>query len=323
MAASEVTPTRLPARALGLALLLASVPASPGSADAPACPDGPPAFFLGAVHDSEASPPRQDFVEDLGHLETLVARLGEAYCLPADRTALLAFEGAHGHPAATEAAVRAAIEAFGSAATGLEGATFFLVVSGHGLARASPVCPQGARPLASFVRLVEGDLVDCELGAWLGANLPVGVRVVAIVDCSLCGGFSDSLTPVSGTVPDMALAAPSGMVAPGRIVITGCALSTECWGGPDGSLLLSHLMTVLARGVPYADGMNAPGFPQVEGLDLPTRTGPNDGRMTVSEWFFASVWHATTVADGQAVSQQPRMKYGFGSLADDVLVLPG
>lgn len=210
------------------------------------------------------------------------------------------------------------LEDFGQAASTASNATFFFFLSSHGLMQSGYPCPGGIRALGSFSALKDGAFFDCELGAALNAHVASHVQTLVAVDCSFCGGFSDSVTALSGTAPDGSVPVPSGVLAPNRIVVTGCAITTECFGGPDGGRLYGHLTDTL--GVPSCDGWTAPGFPTVQGIDLPIRVSPKDGRCSASEWFFAGVHSAYAALDVISIQQQFRMKYGPSSLGEDILV---
>jgi hypothetical protein len=74
------------------------------------------------------------------------------------------------------------------------------------------------------------------------------------------------------------------------------------------------------------DGWTAPGFPTIQGFDVPVNEeafNAPDGRCTASEWFFGAVWSAYTSFDVIGIQQQFRIKYGFDSLADDILITDG
>jgi hypothetical protein len=227
--------------------------------------------------------------------------------------------------------VKAELARLGAAANDTPDATFFFTLSSHGSMWSGLVsdCPQ-VRATSSVAALGEGGgenglFDDCELGNALNAHVP-DIPAVVIVDCSFCGGFSDSLTAVSGTVEDGAVVEPSGILADNRIVITGCAITTECFGSADGGNPFRLFHAVLDEGVADCDGWTAPSFPEVQGLDLPVR-GTIDGRCTVSEMFFAAVWKAYSLASSSpmddviSIQQQFRIKYGFASLDEDIPVL--
>lgn len=172
-----------------------------------------------------------------------------------------------------------------------------------------------------------GNLHDCELGNELNANFDPSTRMFVFVDCSFCGGFSDSLTAVSGTIPDGSVPVSSGIPAQNRIVMTGCAITTECFGSSpssNGGVSYYHLRRVLsgADGL-TCDGWTVPGFPTYQGVDAPVQDplfNEPDGRCTASEWFFGAVFSAYDTLDEIGIQQQFRIKYGFDSLADDILI---
>ena len=319
-------------RAWGFTVLLAVVlglaPVTEAHA-ADGCTTGAPeAWFVGIVYDEEL---RDDFKADVANFEIFRDHLGNQYCIPATQATILAFEdGAEDgfdHPAGTEANLKAELARVRGAIQ--PGETFFFFLSSHGNAwsgAAGGACPPD-RLVGSFAALGAGDdpapdaglFDDCELGAEL-AGFPSGVEQFIAVDCSFCGGFSDSLTAVSGTIPDGSTPTSSGVPGPGRVVVTGCAVTTECFGSTDGG---GNFYESLQAAMPTAtcDGWTAPNFPELQGIDLPQR-GAIDGTCTSSEWFFAAVQHAyesVLSPDGlQSVQQQFRIKYGLDGLADDI-----
>jgi hypothetical protein len=61
----------------------------------------------------------------------------------------------------------------------------------------------------------------------------------------------------------------------------------------------------------------------VQGFDIPVQDpllNEPDGRCTASEWFFGAVWSAYDTLDEIGIQQQFRIKYGFDSLDDDILI---
>lgn len=308
-------------------LLLAIVPAAP-TASADGCTSGaPPAWFLGVVY----STGMEDWAKgDVRHFERYLAALRQVYCIPSSSGKILAFWNdytANGkvYEAGTEANVKAYLAQFGAAAQGVPDAHFFFALSSHGIMNVHS-CPDGGPTrLGSISGLrsgggEDGTFKDCELGQALNARFPASTRMWVFVDCSFCGGFSDSLTAASGTIPDLQAPRPSGVVAPGRVVVTGCAITTECFGSSDGSITHSHLTRILQAPMSACDGWTAPGFPLVQGIDAPAQIGDLDGRCTMSEWFYAAVNDAYVRADAIGIQQQFRMKWGLADLADDILL---
>jgi hypothetical protein len=322
-------------RCLWLALVAVAqvVSWAPPVSAADGCASGkPPAWFLGVVNDGEAdadTPPREDFVLDVDNFEAFLQALRSTYCIPETAAAIYAFDGTFErngrlYPAGSEINVKRALRDFGPQARVTEDSTFFFFLSSHGIADVRFACPGGTRAVGSLSGLrsgfgQDGDLYDCELGAELNTNFGSDVAMAIYADCSLCGGFSDSLTAVSGTVPDGSVPVPSGILGPNRVVVTGCAVTTECTGGSSGGRMYSDMIRRLT--VEDCDGWTAPNFPSVQGIGLPQRTGPQDGRCTASELHFAAVNSSYGRADLIAIQQQYRIKYGPASLADDVAIL--
>lgn len=309
-------------------LLFTLLPALP-SAAADGCSAGaPPAWFLGVVY----SAGMEDWARnDVVHFEGYLAKLRQSYCIPSTSGKILAFWNnytANGktYETGSEANVKAYLAQFGAAAQGVPNAHFFFLLSSHGNADAN-VCPTGLPRLGSFSALrngggQDGYLADCELGHELNTKFPASTRMWVIVDCSFCGGFSDSLTAASGTVPDLQAPRTAGVVAPGRIVITGCAITTECFGSSTdpGSTTYVHLTNILNAPVSSCDGWTAPGFPLVQGVDAPVQDGAIDGRCGASEWFFAAVNDAYRSLDHIGIQQQFRMKWGMGAIENDLAI---
>lgn len=312
---------------LTLALLIvALVPASP-TALADGCSAGaPPAWFLGVVYDAAKAAWAR---HDVQHMEGYLTKLREVYCIPSASGKVLAFEDdytAQGktYETGSEANVKSYLAQFGAAAADAEDPHFFFVLSSHGIMSAH-TCPEGLPRFGSLAALKDGggqdgDLRDCELGHELTTRFPAATRMWIFADCSFCGGFSDSLTAVSGTVTDDAVPRPSGIVAPNRVVLTGCAITTECFGASGGSVTYNHLTAVLNGPIAMCDGWTAPGFPLVYGANAPAQIGPVDGRCGASEWFYGAVNDAYTRLDYIGIQQQFRMKWGFTDVADDIVV---
>jgi hypothetical protein len=322
----------LPLRPLALlaaALLLApALPAPPAAAVS--CPSPSHVWFLGVVYDPEQ---REDFKKDVDNIEFYLATLRTTYCIPDSQAKVFAFESnfqrnGKVYADGSEANAKATLAQFGAQANQFADSIVFFFLSSHGFVYVGSFnCP--SRVLGSFAQLKggagqDGTLDDCELGQALNTNFAASTRMVVLVDCSLCGGFSDSLTAVSGTVPDNNLPQSSGVPRANRIVMTGCSMTTECFGGDCGGVSFCHLRRVLElQGLEGCDGWTAPGFPTLQGLDAPVRQGlldPRDQRCTMSEWFFAAVWDTYGSLDVTGVQQQFRIKYGFASLGQDVLV---
>jgi hypothetical protein len=299
-------------------------------------------FFLGVVNDgNEPGEPRLDFQGDMHNFEFYLSKLRETYCIPDEQASMLAFTdgwtnpdtGApmSPYPEASEANVKAEIARIGALANQHSDSTFFFFLSSHGIQYANAIgeCPV-ERVAGSLSGLKAGDgetgdFYDCELGAALNANFAPTTRMFVDVDCSFCGGFSDSLTAASGTVPDGSVPVSAGVVGPNRIVVTGCAMTTECFGDSDssrGGVSFGHMRDVL-EGEHTCDGWTAPSFPDVQGFDVPVQSGPTDGNCSASEWFFATVDSAYQSLDPIAIQQQFRIKYGFASIDDDILILGG
>lgn len=297
-------------------------------------------WFLGIVYDSEL---RNDFRADVRNFETFLATLRQTYCIPSSQATILAMENAYRDPVlgrtyaeGTEANLKAELRRMGTEASEHNDSQFFFFLSSHGLmwtgALSGGACP-ATRVAGSFSGLKggngeDGSFYDCELGNELNNNFSEQTRMFVAVDCSFCGGFSDSITAASGTIPDGSVPSPSGILGPNRIVITGCAITTECFGssGDNGGVTYHHMRRVLEGAVP-CDGWTAPGFPIVQGFDVPVNGEPfnaPDGRCTASEWFFGAVQSAYTSFDLIGIQQQFRIKYGFDSLGDDLLIVgPG
>lgn len=321
-----------PVRPIRSLLALVAVPALLGlgpAGAAPAC-SGPPAAFVSVVYDSAA---RYDFQNDVEHFQAFAWQLRDTYCLPPERTTFLAFDGnfsvgGNPHGPGSEAAVKAAIADVGRAVVAQPDMTVFFMLSSHGNVTTSrpESCHQGRASAGSFAALRGGDgedgrLYDCELGRALHESIPGGTDTVVIVDCSFCGGFSDSLTAGSGSIPDDAATLPSGVPAPGRIVITGCAMTTECFGSQQGGVLYRYLREVSEGGPVMCDGLSAPGFPALQGANAPLPMNAPDGRCTMSEWFFGAVRSVIDHRDAVGVQEQFRIKYGLESLERDLIVL--
>jgi hypothetical protein len=314
-----------------------STAVGPAVADAaPATCAGEEAWFLGVVHDDER---REDFQADVGNFEGYLDGLRATWCIPDEQATILAFAGSRvgtpwaGYADATEGNLKAELARMGAAAS--PDATFFFFLSSHGMmwsGLAGSACPV-TRLVGSYAQLAapddgddpeDGFLDDCELGEALTGEFDPGVRMWVAVDCSFCGGFSDSVTAVSGTVPDGSVPQSSGVAGPNRVVMTGCAITTECFGSSNGGGQFYRTLTaVLDDGPSACDGWTAPGFPAFQGVDLPVR-GATDGRCTASEWFFAAVERAYTEAptlDDQVIAtqQQFRIKYDLAP-GDDILI---
>jgi hypothetical protein len=308
-----------------LGLLVAGLPA-PGAMPTAACSNTQNVWFLGAVYDAEV---REDFQRDVDNFERYKTTIQDTYCIPEDQTKILAFfndytRNGKTYETASKANVLAHIAAFGAAASAHPDSIFFYFHASHGLVYLQNSACSAPRP-GSFAAMGGGNLYDCELGNAINANFAPHVRMFIFVDCSFCGGFSDSLTAASGTVPDGSLTASSGIPGPNRIVGTGCAITTECFGDNNaGGVSYKHLTRALNNGVGFCDGYTAPGFPMVQGINVPvtnTPFNPPDGRCTASEWFYSAVRSATVGLDPIAIQQQYRLKYGMGSLADDILIV--
>ena len=319
-----------------------------GGGGSPGCTGtADPVYFLGIGYDSVL---REDFLADIGNFEHFLAKLRETYCIPSSQATILAMENTWTDPdtgyiyaEGSEANLKAEIGRMGAAASQNPNSKFFFFLSSHGRMWSGALggCPVD-RVAGSLSALKagggeDGSLYDCELGDELTSNFSPDTEMFVAVDCSFCGGFSDSLTAVSGTIPDGSTPTSSGIPAPNRVVITGCAITTECFGSPvteDGAVLYRHMKRVL-DGVTTCDGWTAPGFPTVQGFNVPVNGAPfnaPDGVCTASEWFFASVWDAyQEVPSGFptlehkviAIQEQFRIKYGFDSLAEDIVISDG
>lgn len=315
-----------------LVALLLLMPLAPGDAEAAACtPDE--VWFLGVVYDAAV---RDDFEKDVENFEFFLDRLQNVYCIPSSQSKILAFENGYTqngntYDEASERNVKDWLATFGADASAASNPTFFVFLSSHGLvypvplATATVPCGVTEPRVGSFAALKsgggeDGDLYDCELGAALDSGF-ADVRTFVAVDCSFCGGFSDSLTAASGTVEDNSHPS-SNVPGPERIVVTGCAMTTECFGSSGGGVLYRHMRDTLAS-PSFCDGWTAPGFPTVQGFDAPVKhavLNPVDGECTASEWFFGAVWRAYASADVVGIQEQFRIKYGPATLADDIRV---
>lgn len=317
-----MAPRWLPALTLALALLAAAPPAAP----AQECSGTSNVWFLGSVYDPEV---REDFQRDVDNFELYKRTLQDTYCFPDEQAKIFAFfddytrNGVTYEPA-TKSNVLDQLALFGAAASAQPDAIFFQFHASHGLFYAANAANCPGRFGGSFAQLGEGSLFDCQLGAALNDHFADHVRMFVFVDCSFCGGFSDSLTAASGTVPDGQNTVSSGIPGPNRIVGTGCAITTECFGDPSaGGVSYKHLTRALTNSPTFCDGFTAPGFPLVQGINTPvpnSALNPADGRCTASEWFHAAVWSAYTSLDIIGIQQQYRLKYGFDSLEDDLLI---
>jgi subtilisin family serine protease len=296
-------------------------------------------YFLGIAYDSEG---RDDFKADVRNFETFRETLRGTYCIPDSQATIFAMDGTmkdsvsgRSYAEGSEANLKAEIRRMGAEANQYPDSQFFFFLSSHGNvwsgALPGSACPQ-TRVLGSFSALKEGNgedgqFDDCELGDELNESFEPDTRMFVAVDCSFCGGFSDSVTAVSGTIPDGSIPTSAGVVGPGRVVVTGCAQTTECFGSTpasDGAVLYHHMREVLEGGIPACDGWTAPGFPDVQGFDVPVNDqGFNtpDGRCTGSEVFFGAVNSAYQSGDPIAIQEQFRIKYGLDSLADDIVFI--
>ena len=294
-------------------------------------------YFLGVAYDPAQ---RRDFVEDAHNFQQFLDTLRQTYCIPESQATIFAMEGniqdrssGATYAEGSEANVKAELARMGTLANQHEDSQFFFFLSSHGIMHTGAIsggdCPV-TRAAGSLSALKggggeNGDFYDCELGTELNENFAPDTRMFVAVDCSFCGGFSDSVTAVSGTIPDGSVPTPSGIVAPNRVVVTGCAITTECFGHNDaanGGVLYHHMSQVLEGDVP-CDGWTAPGFPTVQGFDVPVNGdpfNPLDGRCTSSEWFFGAVQSAYESLDYIGIQQQFRIKYGLASLADDIVI---
>jgi len=314
----------------------------PAPVAAVTCPPGNGhVWFLGVAYDSEQ---REDFILDIDNFEFFLAKLRTTYCIPDSQAKILAMENNFQHNgktygAATELAVKQELASMGTAASAFSDSIFFFFLSSHGTvypsAFTSNAAIQGPQSCAGGIRAVgslsvlkpgsgqDGDLHDCELGAALNTNFNANVRMFVALDCSFCGGFSDSTTQVSGTVPDNSLPVSSGIPKAGRIVITGCAQTTECFGGSDGAVSYGHMKRTINLGLAYCDGFSVPGFPTFQGIDVPVKNNllnAADGKCTASEWFFGAVQSSYATLDLIGIQQQFRIKYGFATLAEDLQI---
>lgn len=336
--------SRVRAALAALLVALASLPVLPQPALAAAAPVCPPAnghvWFVGAVYDAEnPGAPRDDFVQDVRNFEFLLATLRNIYCIPDTQAQIFAFDGTvavdgKSYPAALESAVKAHLVQVGAAAGQFQDSIVFFFLSSHGfvylLRPSSCGAPRGPGSMAFLGKdpgfVEDGRLLDCELGRLLNENFPAHVRIVTWIDCSFCGGFSDSLTAASGTVPDNSVPSSSNIPGPNRIAITGCAMTTECFGSSAGGVSFRHMRRTMERppgSMGHCDGWTAPGFPTVQGLNVPVKQAalnPPDGRCTVSEVFYGAVF-STLLLDIVGIQQQFRMKYGFATLAEDIQLL--
>ena len=303
-------------------------------------------YFLGVVNDgNEPGEPREDFRADMGNIEFYLDSLRDTYCIPDTQAQILAFtdgwKDGNGnplspYPEASEANVKAQIARLGAAASQHADSLFFFFLTSHGIVYTAAgwtggdsECPL-ERVAGSLSGLKagdgeSGDFFDCELGTALNTSFAPTTRMFVLVDCSVCGGFSDSVTAVSGTVVDGSAPVSAGVVGPNRTVTTGCAMTTECFGSDpaaNGGISYYHLRQTMS--VADCDGWTAPGFPTVQGFDVPVNDRALrvlDARCTASEWFFAAVNHAYVTQDVLAIQQQFRIKYGMASIDDDILIL--
>jgi hypothetical protein len=313
---------------LALPALLLLVAPMPTASAAPVCPpDNGNVWFLGVVYDATQ---RNDFVLEVDNFEFYLSTLRQTYCIPDSQAKILAFENnwtrnGKTYPAATEGAVKAELAAMGAAASLHPDSIFFYFQSSHGNVYAINVaCPGGARALGSYAALraspnESGTFLDCELGHALNSNFASHVRMFIAVDCSFCGGFSDSLTAASGTLEDDEIPRSSGVPGPNRVVMTGCAITTECFGSNGGGVSFKHLKRALTLTPTYCDGYSA-AFPDVQGVNAPAKLHALDGKCTASEWFFAAVASAYTSLDVIGIQQQFRIKYGMPDLASDLVI---
>ena len=305
-----------------------------------ACTDTPDhVWFLGIAHDPAG---RADFKADARNFEGFLSTLRDTYCIPQSQATILAMEDHYRDSGMTyaegsESNLKSELQRMGSEASQYEDSQFFFFLSSHGLmwsgAIPEEVADQGCpatRVAGSFSGLKEGNgedgsFFDCELGAALNNDFDPSTQMFVAVDCSFCGGFSDSVTAVSGTIPDGSVPTSSGVPGPNRVVITGCAITTECFGSSpaaNGGVLYHHMSEVLEGSV-ECDGWTAPGFPTVQGFDVPVNGEPFralDGNCTGSEWFFAAVQSAYETRDEIGIQQQFRIKYG-ASLEEDPLIV--
>lgn len=312
-------------------LTLSVLAVQPAPAAAVTCPpSNGNVWFLGVVYDAEQ---RDDFILDIDNFEFYLAKLRTIYCIPDTQAKILAMENnfvrnGKTYTEGSEANVKSQIAAMGAAANAHPDSIFFFFLSSHGTFTTLGCPGVGSHTPGSLSALKggggqNGNLVDCELGIALNTAFQPHVRMVVAIDCSFCGGFSDSLTAVSGTVPDDQLPRSAGVVGPNRIVISGCAITTECFGSAFGGVSYRHLKRTIDLGMIYCDGFTAPGFPAVQGIDAPIKTTllnvPN-GQCTASEWFFGAVQSTVSTFDAIGIQQQFRIKYGFTSLAEDIRI---
>ena len=318
--------------------------ASPTPSATPTDPVGCTAdhvYFLGIGYDPAG---REDFKADVRNFEYYLSRLRETYCIPDSQATILAMDNNWTDPESgktyaegSEANLKAELRRLGAAASQHTDSLFFYFLSSHGIMYTSAgwtggpsECPV-ERADGSLSGLKAGDgetgeFFDCELGEELNQNFAPTTRMFIFNDCSFCGGFSDSLTAASGTIPDGSVPESSGIPAANRVVMTGCAITTECFGSSpaeNGGVSYHHLRQVL-EGTVECDGWTAPGFPGVYGFDVPVQDellNPKDGRCTASEWFFGAVWSAYSSQDVIGIQQQFRIKYGFDSLDDDLFIV--
>jgi hypothetical protein len=305
-------------------------------------------YFLGVVNDgNEPGEPREDFQADMRNFEFFLATLRQTYDIPDSQATILAFTDGWRDPVtdqplspydeASEANVKDELARLGALASQHSDSIFFYFLSSHGIMYTSAgwtggpsECPiERADGSLSGLKGGDGesgDFFDCELGTALNAHFAPTTNMFVFNDCSFCGGFSDSLTAASGTIPDGSVPESSGIPAANRIVMTGCAITTECFGSSpaeNGGVSYHHLREVL-EGTVECDGWTAPGFPGVSGFDVPVQDpllNAPDGRCTASEWFFGAVWSAYSSGDVIGIQQQFRIKYGFASLDDDLLIV--
>ena len=299
-------------------------------------------YFMGVVYDSAL---REDFQADVRNFEYYLSRLRETYCIPDSQATILAMgnnwtdpQSGKTYTEASEANVKAELQRLGALASAHSDSLFFFFLSSHGIMYTNAgwtggpsECPidRTAGSLAGLKATggETGELFDCELGTALTTNFAPTTRMFVFVDCSFCGGFSDSITAASGTISDGSVPRSSGIPAANRIVMTGCAITTECFGSTpaeNGGVSYHHLRNVMSGGVAACDGWTVPGFPTAYGLDVPVQGPPVkalDGKCTASEWFFGAVWSAYSSVDVIGIQQQFRIKYGMPSLADDILIL--
>lgn len=312
-------------RLLPVALLALALVPPPAAPVAVCPPSNSHVWFLGVVDDSEE---RADFKQDVFNFEAFLTELRDVYCIPPAQAKILAFDGNfttgpnsnptyHLYTEASEQNVKSYLASFGTAANAHTDSLFFFFLSSHGLAYSYPLASCGVlRTYGSFSALhssgpgQDGVFYDCELGNELNTKFDPDVRMLVAVDCSFCGGFSDSLAAASGTVPDGAPQS-SGIPRDNRIVWTGCAMTTECFGGGvyGGAVFYDNLRQVLNNGIASCDGWTAPGFPAAQGINVPIR-GAMDGKCKASEWFYAAVFESyLSPIQPIGIQEQFRMKY--------------